>query len=157
MLSVEQVNKALELGALSEALHKLEQFAEARRLGQQEGKEEANEELARWASTELEGWDEADDQFPNYRRIAVQKVDRLGRAIMDAKGKPVVIEIPVLYGVKSLEGYLRKGMTTLHEEGPHGTGIRIQAQQIGVLFQAIRTEARCRLALTLPSMERPSM
>ncbi len=160
MNSFEEVNQILESGPLSEGLSRLEQFAKAnkgRGAGQAEAdihkQGEAKEELARWASTELNGWEGAGNRngFPEYRRIPIQRVDRLGRPLQDTDGRSVVVEMPVLYGVRNLEQHLRKGMTTFHEEGPQGSGIRIEAQQIGVLFQAIRNEARRRLAETLPT------
>lgn len=166
--NLKEVKAILEAGPLSDGLHTLEQFArfhkesgggyregqgqseaeaDAARNTQRDRQREANEELARWAYLELTGWESAGDEFPVYRRIPIQLVDRQGRAKLDAKGNAIMVEMPVLYGVKNLEQHLRKGMTIVYEGEAlaQGTGMRIQAQQIGVMFQAIRHEAKRRL------------
>lgn len=132
LYSFEDVDGVLQSGPLSEGLFRLEQFAE----------NQGNDSLARWAMAELKGWDTIGEQAPDYRKMAVLMVDKVGGPVYTGDGQPMILTLPIYYGVGELEKYENNGMTVLHSDPPRGAGVSLSPDQITTLLETIRYEAR---------------
>jgi predicted ATPase len=128
MYTIEQVQSALDRDDLSDALSKLELFAQEQRL----------DDLLQWAHSELEGY-KADG--PAYRsKVEVTYTD-------PNNVTSTVIE-PLLRGVPSLEAYQQEGIIEVTQDpynNPFTERMEIPSQQLRTVLKEIRIEARRRL------------
>jgi len=104
MYSLQEVSDSLDGGKLSDALYKLQRFADAQGL----------KALADWCSRELRGYggsSQADyEAAKGYRTSVIQWRDILGRPIVAHPQMAFVNSVPIWDGVAELEGYTQDGI-----------------------------------------------
>jgi len=148
MSSLKEVKVALDNEPLSDALYKMERFAQAHGL----------KELGDWCNRELHGYDGSnkpeEDKNREYRSLAVQWLDIYDRPVRVDPKLSFFSKLPMWIGVSELEGYAEKGTGWVWPEamemisqfcnGPL-SGAWLPPEHIQALLKRIRLRARIKI------------
>ena len=131
MYTFDEVKAALEAGPLDEALAKLELY----------GQTNGHDELVKWCSSELSGYEAADTaaQLGRTYRETSAIVLRHGVAVHAGK-------LYINQGVDALAPYEKQGLQFADSTGslPPGHVVQLPMQSIAAVFNGIRAEAKRR-------------
>lgn len=102
MYSLDEINEALENGKLSDALYKIQRYAQEHELTQ----------LAKWCSWELNGYPNGYEEIDQSEETKIMKYRTIPVEWRDIYGRPMIIDpklafiqkVPIWIGVAEIEG-----------------------------------------------------
>ncbi len=149
MYSLEEINQSLENEKLSNALYKMERFANSQGMT----------EIEKWCLRELNGWEDVDsgeerEPIVKYRYVLADWVNNFGQNMTHwAKPQSFFLRPPIWMGVEDMEGYIPEHLTLINDKlsetarHTYKTDLKanVSLEQINSLFERIRNQARRKL------------